>query len=208
MAPPWVSLGISIIALAVSAVTAWLTFLRKGKLRMTQPTVVYLGPDGPRHDGRNKVYMRTLLYSTAKRGHVLESLYVTVQRAESKQNFSIWVYGDKDTLKRGSGLFVPDQGVVFDHHFLMPEDGANFGFTAGTYRVTVFARLVGMERTLQLMTVNLVISDAHASALGRPNTGLNFDWGPDLRAYHPHIDARPARDISLEQVITAVAKAR
>lgn len=45
---------------------------------MTQPTVVFFGPDGSRFDSdKNKIYLRTLLYSTAKRGQVLESLHVS-----------------------------------------------------------------------------------------------------------------------------------
>jgi hypothetical protein len=101
---PWLSLGISCLALFISGITAWLTFFRKGKLVMTQPTVVFFGPDGSRFEsGKNKIYLRTLLYSTAKRGQVLESLHVSLRRNESKQNFNIWVYDDKDKLKRGSG---------------------------------------------------------------------------------------------------------
>jgi hypothetical protein len=114
--PTWLSLAVSCLALVVSAVTAWLTFFRKGRLVMTQPTTVFFGPDGPMFErGKNKVYLRTLLYSTAKRGHVLESLYLSLHRNEAKQNFNIWVYGEKGDLKRGSGLFVPPEGVTFDH---------------------------------------------------------------------------------------------
>jgi hypothetical protein len=37
---------------------------------MTQPTVIFFGPDGGRRGGRRhlKVFLRTLLYSTANRG--------------------------------------------------------------------------------------------------------------------------------------------
>jgi hypothetical protein len=188
---PWFSFLISTLALAISGITAWLTFFRKGKLMMTQPTVAYLGPDGSHRDGKNKIYLRTLLYSTAKRGQVLESLHVAVQRSESKQNFSVWVYGHKDDLRRGSGLFVPQDGVTFDHHFLQPADGTNFAFLAGNYRLTVFAKLVGAAAPRELMTLSLMISDAHAGALAKPNTGIYFDWGPDLQNYHAHIEGQP-----------------
>src|SRR6267154_3325079 len=99
---PSFSFGISCLALLVSGITAWLTFFRKGQLVMTQPTVVFFGPDGSRFDSdKNKIYLRTLLYSTAKRGQVLESLHVSLHRNESKQNFNIWVYGEKGNLTRG-----------------------------------------------------------------------------------------------------------
>ena len=95
---------------------------------MTQPTVVFFGPDGSQFEERrkNKIYLRSLLYSTAKKGQVLESLHVALHRNESKQNFNIWVYGEIGSLKRGSGLFIPQEGVTFDHHFLLPSDGADF----------------------------------------------------------------------------------
>src|SRR6266550_4703407 len=94
---PSLSFGISCLALFVSGITAWLTFFRKGELVMTKPTVVFFGTDGSRFDSdKNKRYLRTLLYSTAKRGQVLESLHVSLHRNETKQNFNIWVYGDKE----------------------------------------------------------------------------------------------------------------
>ncbi len=47
MADP-ASLTISVLALAVSSVTAWLTLFRRGTVKMTQPTVIFFGPDTPR----------------------------------------------------------------------------------------------------------------------------------------------------------------
>jgi|HubBroStandDraft_4_1064222.scaffolds.fasta_scaffold226960_2 hypothetical protein len=47
------ALVVSFLALAVSALTAWLTLLRKGEIRMTRPTVIYFGPDGgPKAEAR------------------------------------------------------------------------------------------------------------------------------------------------------------
>jgi hypothetical protein len=39
----WFGFAISCLALMVSGITAWLTFFRKGKLLMTQPTTVFFG---------------------------------------------------------------------------------------------------------------------------------------------------------------------
>jgi hypothetical protein len=204
---PSFSFAISCLALLVSAITAWLTFFRKGKLVMTQPTVVFFGPDGARFDSnKNKIYLRTLLYSTAKRGQVLESLHVSLQRNESKQNFNIWVYGEKGTLKRGSGLFVGQEGVTFDHHFLLPEDGANFQFLTGSYRLVVFAKLVGEGRPKELMTIALAISESQASQLSEPNAGIYYDWGPDQQSYHSHIDKKPEREPSIEELLELVVR--
>ncbi|MDX6406309.1 MAG: hypothetical protein QOH70_3764 [Blastocatellia bacterium] len=175
---------------------------------MTQPTVVFFGPDGSRFDSdKNKIYLRTLLYSTAKRGQVLESLHVSLHRNESKQNFNIWVYGEKGNLKRGSGLFVAQEGVTFDHHFLLPEDGANFQFLSGTYTLVVSAKLVS-EKTKTLMIITLAISESQATQLSEPNTGIYYDWGPDQQAYHSHIDKKPEREPSIEELLEMVVKNR
>jgi hypothetical protein len=184
----WLSLSISCLAFVVSALTAWLTFFRRGKLRMTQPTVVYFGPDGGgEKEARNKVYLRTLLYSTSRRGQMVESMHVNLQRAETRQNFSVWVYGE-ERLVRGSGLFVGHEGVAFNHHFLLPRDGADFKFVAGEYALRVNAKRVGDRRSRELAAVRLVVSDSHALELQqKEEAGIYFDWGADLQAYHPSI---------------------
>ena len=193
----WVAVGISSLALAVSAVTAWLTFLRTGDLRMPQPTVVFFGPDGGRSDGerpRLKVFLRTLLYSTAWRGQTVESIHVNLQRAESKQNFSIWVYGD-DRLARGSGLHVGSDGIACNHHFLLPEDGADFRLFPGQYTVRVFAKRVSDREPSQLAQLVLSISESQAKELENDDAGIYFDWGPDQQAYHAHVENRKPKPL-------------
>ncbi len=139
------TLCISIAALVISAVTAWLTLLRRGTVRMTKPTVMFFGPDGGPHNGapaKPKVFLRSLVYSTGKRGHIIESMFVTLRRGETRQTFNIWVY-DQNGLARGSGVYVGDTGVVCNHHFLLPTDGTRFEFLAGDYQVDVYAALGG-----------------------------------------------------------------
>lgn len=199
---PWLSFFVAILALLISGTTLWRTFFHRGKLLMTQPTTVFFGPDGPLFDGRNKIYLRTLLYCTAKRGQVVESLYLTVHRHELKQNFSVWVYGDEGPLRRGSGVFVPQDGVTFDHHFLQPDDGSNFVFLAGAYRIVLFAKLVRASAPVELATLDFTISDLHAAELQKPNTGLYFDWGPNQQAYY----ARPQTKVAGDEGIKAFAK--
>jgi hypothetical protein len=97
----------------VSGATAWLAFFLRGRLMMTQPTMVFFGPDGSAFDSsKNKVCLRTLRHCTVKRGFVPESRYFALSRKETKQNFNVWVYREKGR-KRGSGLFIPQAGVAF-----------------------------------------------------------------------------------------------
>ncbi len=192
-----ISIVISLVALIVSIITAWLTLFQKGELRMTQPTVIFFGPDSGRPDRkpRSKVFLRTLLYSTAHQGQIVESLHVNLQRSESKQNFSIWVYGD-DRLARGSGLFVPAEGIVCNHHFLLPEDTTDFRFVAGDYVLRVYAKKVGSATPKELATIRLHISESNAKALKDQDAGIYFDWGPDQQAYQTYIDTRPHKMLS------------
>jgi hypothetical protein len=44
----WIAIVISFLSLGVSSATAWLILFRRGNLKMTQPTVIFFGPDGAR----------------------------------------------------------------------------------------------------------------------------------------------------------------
>ena len=189
-----ISLTVSVLALAVSAITAWLTLFRRGTVRMTQPTVIYFGPDTPRpggRDGNPKIYLRTLLFATSKRGRIIESMHISLSRSETHQNFNIWVHGETNKLVRGSGLFVGETGVAANHHFLMPEDGSHFKWLAGHYQLGVHTRLVGDKAHKLLFSQPLEVTSDLAAQLDRPGVGLYFDWGPDSSRYLPHIEQRP-----------------
>jgi hypothetical protein len=72
------ALIISILSVTLSATTLWLTYLRRGRLRMTKPAIVFFGYDfTPRTTP--KVFIRTLLYSTSNQGHVVESMHAHVR---------------------------------------------------------------------------------------------------------------------------------
>lgn len=195
MADPY-STSISVIALVVSCVTAWLTFFKRGKVKMTQPTVIYFGLESPRSQKEvllPKIFLRTLLFSTSRRGRVIESMHVALSRNETLQNFNIWVYGD-DKLVRGSGLFVGETGIAANHHFLVPNDSTSFRFVEGRYKLEVFAHLLGDKAQTLLFSQNLEISRDIATSLAEPKAGLYFDWGPDSMRYLPHVDQRPSPD--------------
>lgn len=163
---------------------------------MTKPTQIYFGPDGGEFEGRApwKIYFRALLYATAKRGRIIESMYVRLHRAETSQNFPIWVYGEK-ALSRGSGLFVPDTGVAANHHFLLPWDGTAFKFVAGHYSIEIFANLVGDEEFKLLHTVEVDVSPSEAAALESPDKGIYWDWGPDTGKYISHVRHKPKGEL-------------
>jgi len=189
MTLPTAAILISGLALAVSALTFWFSFIHKGRLRMTKPSTIFFGPDG-RGSGEPKVYLRTLLYSTGKRGQLIENMFVRLRRGESGQTFNVWVCGE-DRLARGSGLFVGVDGVTLNHHFLHPRDGTRFDFLPGTYTLEVFASLVGRSRPVPLGQTTLTLTPEQSEAIQSKKAGVFYDWGPDSGSYHAHIYDRP-----------------
>lgn len=189
------SIIISVIALIISGITAWLALLHRGTIKMTQPTMFFFGPDGA--SGPPKIFLRTLLFSTASKGHIIENMYIKLQRGESVQNFNIWVYGDKDTLVRGSGLFVGKEGIACNHHYLLPKDGTPFKFLSGEHTLKVFVSLLGQNAPILLFTQKLSLSQEFADEINNEKSGIYFDWGPDSKSYHSHIDKNPNKSLSV-----------
>ncbi|MCO8625008.1 hypothetical protein [Burkholderia multivorans] len=203
-----VSLVVSVLALSVSAVTAWLTLFQRGTVRMTQPTVIFFGPDAIRAHGEEpppKIYLRSLIFSTSKRGRVIESMHASLSRGESRQTFNIWVYGDQ-RLARGSGLFVGETGIVANHHFLASQDGNTFRFLPGLYRLDVYARLLGDSEQKLLFSQELELSAEIFESLKKSGAGLYFDWGPDSQRYLPHVESRQPPTERLLDILSASGK--
>jgi hypothetical protein len=154
----YLSTIISLIAMIISVVTFWLTRFKRGTIKMTRPTVIFFGPDGGKGKP-NKVFIRTLLYSTSDKGQYIQNMYIKLHRGESAQNFNVWVYDDK-SLVRGSGLFVSKNGISSNHHFLLPKDGETYSFLPGEYLLQVYVELVDkkpkmvFEEKLQLTGCN------------------------------------------------------
>lgn len=170
------SLAISLLSFLVSGVTFWLNWFNRGRLAMTKPTVIFFGYDAePRITP--KVFLRTLLYSTSARGHVIEAMYVKLTRADSEQIFSFWGYGETNKLAPGSGLFVGQSGVCYNHHFVLSVQHDSYQFVAGDYLLEVFARLAGKRVPIKLYKISLTVSKGEAGALAG-NLGILYelDW--------------------------------
>jgi hypothetical protein len=183
-----ISVTISLASFALAATTAWLTLLRPGTVKMVRPSLIAFldqaGVDGP------KVWFRSLIYSTSRRGNVLESMFVRVRRGETQQNFSFWVCGERGELASGCGLFVEHTGVALNHHFVLPKDGSRFDFVAGDYVIEVFASLVNSRSPLLLARIPLHLTEEHAKALKNPNENVYFDWWPESARYNAHVVQR------------------
>src|SRR5260370_11911528 len=130
------ALALRAIGTICELVNVWLGFFRRGRIGMSEPALVALLYDLP--IGEPKVFFRALLYSTGKRGQMIESMFLRVRRGEVSQTFNFWGYGEKSLLPR-SGLRVGEDGVAANHHFLPPRKDSPFRSLPGDYTIEVYA---------------------------------------------------------------------
>jgi hypothetical protein len=187
MADP-VSVGLSCLALAVSGTALWLTSFRRGQLKMTTPTLVFFGYEGNMQPVA-KVFFRALLYSTAARGQVIEGMYVRLGHQSAERRFGFWMHGETKNLVIGSGLFVGQEGLGANHHFVLSRDEPMYEFRSGQYTVQTFARSVGKHAAQKLAEISISVTNQEAAALsGR--AGVMFRLNPDSGRYIGEIDGR------------------
>ena len=181
---------VSVIALAVSLFTLWFTVLRRGTIRCTHPSFIafrydFVGTKVP----LAKIFLRALLVSTAKRGQVVESLFLRVREGSRSAEFSFWGHGDKE-LVRGSGLFVPETGVVTNHHFNPLDTEILFLFSGGTYTLELIAKVIGREQLESLWSIDLEMPPGVFGNTIARETAVFFSWSPEQRRYIGTVENR------------------
>ena len=196
-----ISIIISLTALAISALTFWLTRMKKGIVKMTRPTIIFFGPDGG-GEKHNKVFIRTLLYSTSDRGQYIQNMFIRLQRGESVQNFNVWVYDDKG-LVRGSGLFINKSGIACNHHFLLPKDGLNYPFLSGDYILQVYVETVN-ENPRMIFEQKLHLTDHQKEEMLVKKANTYFDWAPNTQNYSSHVESGSKKDKELSSLLSTL----
>lgn len=168
------------LSLAIASFHIWYTLVRRGAVRMTQPSFVLLGVG---REGHAKVAIGAHLYTTGERPAIVEGMYVRVSRDAMIRDFDVWVHGTgSDALVRGSGVHVGREGVTADHHFLLQHGQGQFDFLMGEYTVEVFGTVVGSKSEQSFFKVKLFLTESmHAVS-----SGMFFDWRPSQRQYEAH----------------------
>ena len=157
---------------------------------MTQPTqIAFL------HYGMDiesiQIYLKTLIISTSRRGHIIENIFLKVHRGESVQNFNILVCGKKDNLSRGSGIYVDQGGVVYNHHFMLPKDCENYKFSSGNYIIEIYASILGEKKDFLLRALELVLSSDYVKNM-KEGKNIFFDWTPNTKTYSTSVHEAPS----------------
>lgn len=152
---------------------------------MTRPTIIcFLGENGK---DEQKVFIRTLLYSTSDSGLYIENMFISLRLDDTIKNFNIWAYGDNG-LVRGSGLFVDKGGISSYHHFLLPKDKIKHRFEAGNYHLQVFVETVDKEPTM-VFEEKLILTEQQSTALLQGDA-VYYNWASNEQTYISHIDIK------------------
>lgn len=182
---PALALGVSMLSLGVSATTAWFTNFRRGKLKMTLPTMVAFV-----HEGESpKIVLRSMLFSTAQRGNVVENMHATLQRENTTLTLAFWGYGETTVLQRGGGLFVGREGVALYHHFTLLSARHSHTLQSGPHTLRIFATVLGDDGPQRLSECTIELTDDMVKMLNEKSGGVMFNWNPNNNAYSP--DPRP-----------------
>jgi hypothetical protein len=197
----------AVLALAVSIVTAWLTYFHRGAIRMAEPSMVVFAYDaaGSRPGFVPKVMVRCLLFSTGERGRIIEALFARTRMAGSEYTFSVWGMDADNKLVRGGGLLVPKGGVVAWHHFVASSNRPGVNFTPGEYEVQVFARVHGRSRPVELWSHTLTVSDAVAPTSHDGSEQVCFDHHPERDGFEARRESRAPANNSMQRTALRAA---
>lgn len=185
---------LSLVAIVISLTGVWFSLFHKGTVRMTRPgTFALLARDGSGPEGL-KVFLRALLYTTGKRGHALESMFVKLLHDGHEQTFPFWGYGEQAKLVPSSGFFVGPDGREANHHFLLMHDAESSRVEPGSYALEVHGKLAGHRRSTRLQKIEFVLSEDEAKALASDkDAGVLFSWDPSRQVYVSQLESRPAQ---------------
>ncbi|MCQ3932231.1 MAG: hypothetical protein DPW16_17415 [Chloroflexi bacterium] len=186
-----INFTVAIISLIISLMTIWLTLLKKGNLRMTRPSVVAFAFDVEKGRKIPKIFLRTLLFSTAQQGQVIESMYVKIQEGNIVHTLTEWGYYHDSQLVLGGGLYVPHEGIASYHHFLLTGDIAEYKLSAGEYDIEIFAKLINRKSFVSLFKLHITLDKHLAETVTNKNAGVMFTWDPIRVEYNWSIDSPP-----------------
>jgi len=117
-------------------------------------------------------------------------MYVVLASEGRKESFILWGYGDQN-LAVGGGIFVGEQGLVANHHFLNSPLNAPYQFKNGACRLEVFAKLIDRTKSLLLFSTDLFINEEQCAALSHPRNSIIFVLNPGDRTYSSYVDTKP-----------------
>ncbi|ODT75573.1 MAG: hypothetical protein ABS76_33710 [Pelagibacterium sp. SCN 64-44] len=181
---------IAVVALVISASTFWLTHFNRGRLRLTRPMMFFFGWDNRDDDDTPKVTFRAALFSTASKGQLLENLYLVLHHPDGKTTLPFWGYDAGSGMVRGSGVHVPQSGLVAYHHFNPIGVDELLSFSPGSYRVEVWAKDFLSKSNKKIGEYLFSLSADVGTNLRHRDGGVLWSWSPTDMEYVPEVSPR------------------
>jgi hypothetical protein len=174
------SLAVAIGSFVISIVTLYLTYIQKGKLRLTRPTAIFFVRDGA--DGKFKIVVTALLYSTAKRGQVVESMFIKIIKNDIVTTFGEWIYWEGNRVHLGRVKIGEEGRTLFDH-FLLSEKTEEFSFSVGEYSLEMYAQKIGTKKPIKIFQTKFTLDNNTAESTTMKGPGFALLWNSDAQSY-------------------------
>lgn len=115
-----------------------------------------------------------------------------VSEGKRCEEFSLWGYGEGGNLVEGSGIFVPESGVVTNHQFNPVDTNNLFKFSKGVYKLELVAKIVGKKSLFPLWSANFDLTEDAFDPITR-GTAIKFNWSFEQNGYVASIRKREDR---------------
>lgn len=147
--------------------------------------MVAFAQDGERawSDRGQKIVIRSLLFCTARKGLIVESMHAVLNHEKKSTIFAFWAHADVAEVRRGGGLFVGFEGVASYHHFCLLSGSQNHVYDAGPQSLEIYATILGEDRARKLAECELVLEPPAIQVLVQKCGSVMFNWSPDERRY-------------------------
>ncbi|MFA5272402.1 MAG: hypothetical protein WC412_08740 [Candidatus Omnitrophota bacterium] len=180
----WLNTILSGIAVIISFIVLWLTYLRRGMVKMTQPSLIAFVPE----NNSLKICLQTLLFSTSYKGNVIENVWIKLQNKQQCHCFTLWAYRGKGggEIIKGSGLFISREGVPTMHYFMLNAFKQENIFIEDDIKLKVYCDIINCKYGVLLGEIELAFNKEHIDMLQK-GTGILFDWNPTVPKYTPCI---------------------
>jgi hypothetical protein len=192
-----VAIVISLFSLLLSVLTFYLLYLRKGKIQLTQPTIVRFQNYKDDEYGR-KIALRAHVFNSAARGGIVENMWLTIQNKNMTQVFQLWGFSnERDGIERATGFYVSQEGNIFSCYFCPRFQNRSFKFVSGDYKIEVYASAFNQQSTKKISEINLLLTSENCEQLEAHQAEISFELDCESKQYFSTAVATKTRPTKL-----------
>jgi len=131
-----------------------------------------------------KLGFQSAMFSTAIRGHIIETMFARLKHSNGISNLSLWLVNDGKQTRICNGISVDRSGLISDHNFLENLDETSPNFSSGINTIEIFVRILGKGKDSLLKVIPFYLSEETVAKLNSPNeVGIFLTWNPVSNQY-------------------------